>query len=302
MNETKICLLGGDTRQITLARHLAECGYETAVWGLVLPEGGESPAFVRCADAESAVRGSRAVILPLPATADGVRVNCRQADGALPLARCELRLTRLMEMMPPGCLLLAGMPGDLLRAMAREANITLIDYYDCESVQIRNAVPTAEGAVALAMNALPVTIFGSDCTVLGYGRIGRRLASILHALGAHVTVAARSDRDLCQAEISGCTARPLSEFLAMPGQPDVLFNTIPAPVLTRDAMERLPASSIYIELASAPGGIEASAVKLCRQTILHASSLPGKVAPVTAGRILFASVRRILASEGVNAP
>ncbi len=306
MNDTKICLLGGDTRQSSLARYLARYGYETAVWGIPFSAEDKSapsspPDFVgvKCSDPASAVTGSRAVILPLPASVDGVRVHCLPpSDGAE--FHTDLRLTELMEMLPLGTLLLAGKPSDVLKSMARNANVKLIDYYDCEEVQIKNAIPTAEGAIAIAMEGLPITLFGAEAVILGYGRIGQRLAAVLHALGAHVTVAARSQHDLTWASVAGYNAADLNTFLHSPSKPDVIFNTIPAPILTKDVLGALPASTILIELASAPGGIDPTAAKNAVQRILRAPSLPGRVAPVSAGKILFETVVRILAEEGVT--
>ena len=149
MNDIKICVLGGDTRQLSLARHLSLSGYEPAVWGLPTSDGTDTVSAycadfggVRCADPESAVSGSRAVILPLPATTDGVRVNCAPSERVDPTTQRELRLTHLMQILPKGVLLLAGRPGDVLRSMAPDENVRLIDYYDLEEVQIKNAVPT----------------------------------------------------------------------------------------------------------------------------------------------------------------
>ncbi len=300
MNETKICLIGGDTRQTSLARHLSAMGYETAVWGVPLEtDANSSFAGVRCPTPGDAVAGSRAVILPLPASKDGVRVHTT-AYAEAPELQKELRLTELMEMLRPGTLLLAGKPDEVLKSMARNGNIRLIDYYDCEEVQIKNAIPTAEGAIALAMDGLPITLYGARAVVLGYGRVGQRLTAVLHALGANVTVAARSQRDLTWAGVAGCTALHVSDFLQNPGEPDVLFNTIPSPILSREVLNRLPAEALIIELASVPGGIDPQALGTSRQKILRAPSLPGRVAPYTAGRILFESIRRILTEEGVT--
>lgn len=307
MNQNKICLLGGDTRQIALACYLSHAGYECAVWGLPISAADMEnnpfcPEFggVVCADAESAVSESRAVILPLPATTDGVRIPCPAMHPDAPTIRRELRLTQLMEMLTPPVLLLAGMPGNVLQNMARDANIPLIDYYDCEEVPIQNAVPTAEGALAIAIQELPVTLYTARCTVLGYGRIGRRLADMLRALGAVVTVVARSEKDLCWAKISGCQTMTLPEFQTSPGVPDMIFNTVPAPILTGDTLRCLPANTRILELASAPGGIEPGLQKDCRQKIIRAASLPGKTAPYSAGRILYESIARILTEKGVN--
>ena len=307
MNDIKICVLGGDTRQLSLARHLSLSGYETAVWGLPTSDGTDTVSAycadfggVRCADPESAVSGSRAVILPLPATTDGVRVNCAPSERGDPTTQREPRLTHLMQILPKGVLLLAARPGDVLRSMARDENVRLIDYYDLEEVQIKNAVPTVEGAIAIAMRELPITLFEARCTILGYGRIGKRLAHVLHALGAHVTVAARSEKDLALARIAGCTACRLAEYLADPVPADVLFNTVPAPILSRDVLEKLPTIMPIVELASAPGCIDTRTQKQCRQKILRAQSLPGRVAPCTAGKILFESIETILRREGVE--
>ncbi len=307
MNDIKICVLGGDTRQLALAHHLSRSGYETAIWGLPsIKDNDTLSAYcanfsgVRCADPGSAVSGCRAVILPLPATTDGVRVNCAPSKKSGASVSLELRLTRLMEILPKDALLLAGKPGDVLRNMARDNNIRLIDYYDSEEVQIKNAVPTAEGAVAIAMRELPITLFHAECTVLGYGRIGKRLAYVLAGLGAKVSIVARSEKDLATAHISGYTACPLAEYLSAPLPADVIFNTIPAPVLTSDVLKKLPPALPIIELASAPGCINARAQKHCTQRILRAPSLPGKVTPCTAGQILFESIDKILRREGVS--
>jgi len=307
MNHTKICLLGGDTRQTSLANYLAEEGYETAVWALPTPENSSCPpgmsrecSFVKCADAASAVLGSRAVILPLPASLDGVRLNCPVFEKESPTMRRELRLTSLISMLPPGTLLFAGMPGEVLRTMARDANIRLIDYYDSEAVQIKNAVPTAEGALSLAMSKMPITLHGSSAAVLGFGRIGRCLSSLLRAMGAHVCVAARSEKDLSWASVSGCRTVSFADFLENPGIPDVLFNTVPAPLIDTETFLKLPQHTLLIELASRPGGFTDECLKTAAQRILQAPSLPGKYAPYTAGRILYETVSGMLRREGIT--
>ena len=305
MNTPKICLLGGDLRQLSLAQTLCERGCECALWGVRLPDAESAPSGgfpgVRCADAASAVSGSRAVVLPLPATTDGVRVHCPMPDPDLPEVRHELRLTHLFSLMPRGVPLLAGRAPEVLRAMARDARVPLIDYYDCEEVQIRNSVPTAEGALALVLRELPVTIFGTSFAVLGYGRVGRRLSESLRALGASVTVAARSEEQLAWARLSGCRAVPLAEYLAAPPPCAAVFNTIPAPIVPAAYLDALPPEAVYIELASAPGGLESGAAKSSGRRILRAPSLPGKTAPRTAGQILGDAVVHILEKEGVLA-
>ena len=296
MHDIKICLLGGDTRQSSLALYLAKAGYETAVWGIDLPldasEKTAGFAGVKCTDPQSAVKGSRAVILPLPATADGVRISSMETNTQTPHIREELRLTKLFEMLTPGTLLLAGKPNEVLKSMARDANVKLIDYYDCEEIQIKNAIPTAEGAIALAMEQLPITLYDAEITVLGFGRIGRRLCTVLNALGANVTVAARSQKDLAWAKITGCNAQNITDYLNAPPLADVIFNTVPTPLLTKDVLGKFTDSTLIIDLASAPGGVDLAAIRTCPQKIIRAASLPGRVPPFDEGHQHIDLVRR----------
>jgi dipicolinate synthase subunit A len=62
---------------------------------------------------------------------------------------------------------------------------------------------------------------------------------------------------------------------------------------------KMPQRMLIIELASAPGCMDARTQKQCKQKIIRAASLPGKISPITAGKILFESIEWILTREGV---
>ncbi len=67
-----------------------------------------------------------------------------------------------------------------------------------DDVAILNAIPSAEGAIQIAMEQLPITIHGSKSFVLGFGRLGKTLARMLAGIGAITTVAARKSADLAR--------------------------------------------------------------------------------------------------------
>ncbi len=293
-NNIKIGLLGGDLRQVALAKKLASMGFETAVWGLGVGGSDMLGEAVKCVDFRSAISSSSAVILPLPISADGLRVNCPLAKDSE-----ELRLTQLVGLLEKNTIVLAGRLTDETRAVFDSGGIKIIDYYESEELQIKNAVPTAEGALAIAMNELPVTIRKSKCAVLGYGRIGKVLAEMLNNMGADVTVAARKSTDRVWAETVGCNSEDFKEFFKSDEKFNVIFNTVPSCIIGKEELSKIPLDTLIIDLAASPGGIDVKAVRESGHKVIWALSLPGKCSPFTAGEIIGDTIVDILRREGV---
>ncbi|MGM9612725.1 MAG: NAD(P)-dependent oxidoreductase [Butyricicoccus sp.] len=106
------------------------------------------------------------------------------------------------------------------------------------------------------MEELPITIQGARALVVGNGRIGSLLAAKLAALGAHVTVSARSPRDFARIEAAGhhsLHTRFLTGHLAAF---DLVVNTVPARVLGAAELAELPEACLVLDLASKPGGAD----------------------------------------------
>ncbi len=296
----KIGILGGDRRQLITAECLS-ASYECAVWGFSAVYGGDDEHYlkdtVRCADPESAVKCSDAVILPLPASPDGVRLNCPLAvrPGAVNGGETpDVRLLAICEKMPHGSLLLGGMIPSVVKKYAAEHGVTALDYYDSEELQIKNSVPTAEGAIAACIDALPFTVAGMRAAVFGYGRVGRTLAGRLKALGADVFAVARSRRDLSNAVCDGCVPVPLEEYRSFPLHCDAVFNTIPHRIFDADLLKRIPRGTVLFELATASVGVDMAAAAENGIRVIPLPSLPGKTAPQTAGEIICSVVRGLL--------
>lgn len=296
----KLALLGGDRRQRWTAERLASCGAEVAVWGI----DGELPAaasIVRAADWQSAVRGARAILLPLPVSGDGIRIASASdlSDGN------ELRLTHLLDSIDKDQPVFGGRFPPAFKNAAEEHGVRLLDYSEQELFQIRNARPTAEGALEIAMRELPVVLDRIEAAVIGYGRIGRVLADMLGALGASVTIAARKPVDLTWADMH--RFRPLkievvdqkNTLCTLGKHCRVIFNTVPYWLFDRTVLESLDPEVLFIDLASSPGGVDPQTAQNCGVKVIRALSLPGKCAPQTAGEIIADTVLDMLRREGV---
>ena len=278
-----IAVVGGDRRQVHLARLLMEDGWPVTTWG---QEKGDAPNAVPLQAALTA----EIILLPLPV--------CRGGKLNLPLTDTQLEPKELWSRLHYDQLLLGGMTGELPRALLLHYGLTLLDYYQREEVQLANAVPTAEGAIQRAMETTDTTIHASRCLVVGYGRIGKILAHRLKALGAEVAVSARKYSDMAFIEAFGYRALETEKLSGYLGDFDLIFNTVPSPVLDGPLLAQTKDSCVLLELASAPGGIHRTAAEKLGRRLVEAPGLPGLVAPRTAAAAIRDSIYHILEERG----
>lgn len=280
VRHTVFGVMGGDRRQVCLARSLAEDGYETLVSRVELAQ----DAGLRHTEPELLCRRCDVVILPLPATRDGVYLNAPLSAGKVPL---DESLARLLE----GKRVYGGMLAPLRDASPLWRQVSLQDYYLQEELVMGNAFLTAEGAVGLAISEFEGSLGGAQCLVTGYGRIGKALCSMLKGMGAQVFCAARKPADRTALRASGC--RPL-RFEETTRPFDVIFNTVPARVLGAAALRSQRRDTLLMELASPPGGIDLEVAGRLGLRVLAAPSLPGRMSPKASGELIKRTVYRMM--------
>lgn len=283
------CLIGGDLRQGKLAECLANDGHCVHTFGLdLLPEPLSLP---QANTLEQAVEPADCVILPLP--------MCGENGLNLPFGSMPCSPEQLMAVLRPTQIVCAGMVDRTFAERAADQGLVIHDYFAREELAIANAIPTTEGAIELAMEELPVTLHGAQTLVIGYGRLGRLLSARLRSLGAQVSLAARRYDALAWIEAEGC--RPLHIAYLEETLPsyDVIFNTVPTQVLGPDRLSLLAPGCLCIDLASRPGGIAFEVAAKQGVKAIWALSLPGKVAPVTAGKAIRDTIYHILQELGV---
>ena len=292
MKDRVFAVVGGDLRQARLANALAVSGY--TVYGVCFDlDVYVSELIIRTDDIKTAIKNSDVTVLPLPVTLDGKTVNSM-------LSTREIALEDCIRYAKPGSLIVGGMLSDEFRKSAEKMGVNTEDYAKREEFAVLNAVPTAEGAVAIAMAERASTVRGSNCLVTGYGKVGKRLAELLRAMGAKVSVAARKTAVLAEIEAEGMTPIHISEFSQRAGEFEVLFNTVPAVIFGEDILRALKRDCLVIDLASKPGGVDFDMAKRLGIRTVWALSLPGKVAPITAGDIIKDTVLNIIRERRVE--
>ena len=150
----------------------------------------------------------------------------------------------------------------------------------------KNAAITADCAIRLAGQQLPVIWDGCRVLILGWGRIGKCLAAQLKAMGAQVIVSARKESDRALIQALGCrsieTAKPEAELPHC----RVVFNTIPEDVLSQEQTAMCQPGCLLIDLASKKG--------MAGKDVSHARGLPGKDTPESSGALIARTVIRII--------
>ena len=276
-------LLGGDMRQVHLAELLCTDGHAVQLFGLdQLTFPPDIQVLERWQDRKEGI-----VILPMPVLQDERHINA-------PLSRFSHAAEPLISQLPPGTLVLGGGIPPALTALGEQKGLCLVDYLRREELAILNAIPTAEGALQIALEEMPITLHDCPCLIIGYGRIGKLLSRMLRALGADVTVAARKWKDFAGIRADGNRPVPSSPQLEELSAYSLIINTVPARMLNWAQLEQTRPDCLILDLASKPGGVDLTAAEECQRRVIWALSLPGKVAPVTSARFLRDTIYHIL--------
>lgn len=251
---------------------------------------------------------------------NGIRIYCAGNTAALQFARQNL-LERGFEITPlpapdvthlllpvpsfeaDGRIRGGGIPAHILADLPEDVTVvggnlrslsvhgySAIDLLQDAQYVARNAAITADCAIRVARERMDMIWRGCPVLIIGWGRIGKCLADQLKALGANITVAARKEADLAIARALGFEAA--SSLALNPSGYRVIFNTVPAAVLSKEQCKVCDSNALKIELASKPG-IEDS-------NVVSALGLPAKYAPESSGKLIADTFIRLLQGKELS--
>ena len=270
MTGKNILIIGGGIRLEKAAEAFAESGSKVSL-------------FDGSVALKSAVDSSDIIVLGIPAVNDDGTVCAENLTSGVSLRDLSMLVGKKK-------LVVGGRLSERAKAIFDIYGVRWADYALREEFEMANAVPTAEGAIGLAMEEFPFTLHSSRTIVTGFGKVSLALASRLHALGSDVTICARRAEARAMAKSFSFSAVDFPLLPEAAKSCDILFNTVPAKVIGRDALSALPPHAGVIDLASKPGGVDLPEAKELGINVIWALSLPGKVAPVSAGRIIAETV------------
>ena len=147
--------------------------------------------------------------------------------------------------------------------LAHNAAITA----DCTLKMIRSEISNLED--------IPVLI-------LGWGRIGKCLGSILSKERADVTIAARKDTDLAMIRALGCRSISINSIQEECSHHRIVLNTVPTMILP---LPDFSPDCLALDLASVSG--------MAGANVRPARGLPGKMMPAESGKLIAETFIRL---------
>lgn len=278
----KVLIIGGDRRQLEIANILINKNIEVETFGI---ENTDKNIKI-----DKAYNDADAIILPLPVSRDDITINA-------PLCNDKIYIKDIINAKPK--FVFGGLISENLEKELIRHNIPYYDYYKSEDITVKNAVLTAEAAVALAITEVPFSLYGANCLIIGYGRIGKSLANLLRVFGANVTVTSRNTEVLKQISNDGFTEQETNRVIEILSKQNIVFNTAPTNILNKEFFRNCDKNAIVFDLATNAGtdfkaaeyyGINA---KLC-------GGLPGKFSPKTAARYIADEIFTKLNTEELH--
>ncbi len=285
MKNTKFLILGGDSRSLYLGEYLEKQGLNVCYYAF-----NDADCFN---DLSTAFCESKVIILPLPFTKDKITLNA-------PLFDETVAVNDICTLATPDKIFFGGQLPKSFQECLQVKGVQFVDYFLLDELAVYNAVPTAEGTIGILIDKLPVTIHEMNCAIVGYGRVGKAVAKALKALGANVTVFARKEKDLADAFSNSIKGKYIADLFLESQKLHSLINTVPVKIIGEQELRRLNPDCLLVELASSPFGIDFQKAKELAFDVIKASSLPGKVAPKTAGEIIGRSILPIIRARGLT--
>lgn len=274
-------LIGGDLRIINLAKMFAEDNINVFVYGMEKAEEIYNSNNLYISNTlEEAISSSDIVIGPIPFSSDNIYINTLYSDKKIPVAELLNAISNQT--------FIAGRITDEIQKFLNEKNICSYDLMEQEDLTVLNALSTAEGAIQVAMNNSNKLLHGANVLILGFGRISKILAHKLKALSVNVTCAARKKEDFAWMTSYGYEQLNINSLGENLKKYDIIFNTVPHLVMTKEKLKYVNNNCILIDLASKPGGFDKTA------NFIWALALPGKVAPVTSAQFMKDTIYNII--------
>lgn len=300
----KISILGGDLRNVELAKMYAKENVEVYTYGLeceissnnaynseIINNAEEKNTMgeqvKRCATLNECLESSECIFSAIPLSKNGEHINAPYSSKKITLKEVIPKISNKI--------FVGGSINNEIEKVLIENKNKVIDLMKNETLTIYNAIATAEGAISKIISNTNVTIYKSNILILGYGRIGKILASRLNSFGAKIFCEARKEKDLAWINTNGYNPVNLNELSTIieKNKFDIIINTVPSLILKREILEKLGKKTYILDLASKSGGVDMEYAKKAGLNVETYLGVPGKIASRTMAEFIKKSFEKM---------
>ncbi|GHU54262.1 dipicolinate synthase subunit A [Clostridia bacterium] len=283
----KAVIIGGDKRSVYLSALLQENGVSVKNYGLDsyetknIPNDGKLYELIEWGDI---------IIGGTPLSHNGVDFNA-------PYSKAVVKADDVLRLIKPPKIFFAGFVKENMRELAARYGTRLVDLLEREELALLNAIPTAEGAIRLAIENTDITLHGANVLLIGYGRVGRVLGKKLCGIGASVFAVTFSGAEYAAAQSFGVSPVRYADMENALGDADVILNTVPKILIDRSNIKFIRKNTPFIDISSPPHGIDYTFAKEAGLAVIFSGSLPGAVAPRSSALYNMKAIFNVLEGE-----
>lgn len=286
--DVTVSVIGGDRRQLEIIDRLTSQKAIVTTYGTpAARDGTPATEAERASSLKEAVRERSIVVLPVPTFLRDETVYAPHFDGEIVFS------PEVVEEVAPLAVVATSRVTAAMRRAEDTRGVRLCVFGEDDIMQVHHAIPTAEGAIRITIENTDFTIFGARTLVVGFGRVAQSLARALKGLGASVTVVARREEVRVRAMAEGFACGDPVSLSDLVRVSDLIYNTVPAPLVTAKVLAGVSRDALVIDLASPPGGVDQQAAHALGLKSVWARGQAGS-APRYAGWAQFKVLERFM--------
>lgn len=270
-----VAVLGGDLRMLEHMRLARLAGAKVQHYGLI-PGAEVAAGQPQAASLVDAVKGARIISCPIPGLGADDELYAKFTSEKLRLT------TEVLKGAAAGAMLLTCYSTPRMDEWAKATSVEIIPYGDDDALAILHAVPTAEGAIRIAIENTDDTLLGMNVLCLGLGRVGISVAQAFEGMKSRVSLAARNPAQLARAWAMNAIPIELRDLKSHIGNFGLIVSSTSGRVLDKDLLALTRPDVVIIDLCSPPGSVDFEAAKALGRKAIWARAQAGR-APRRAG-------------------
>jgi len=284
-----VAVLGGDLRMLEHMRLARLAGANVHHYGSV-PGAEAAAGRPQAASLADAVKGARIISCPIPGLGADDELYAKYTTE-------KLRLTAdVLKGAAPGALLCTCYSTPRLDEWAEAAGVKIVPYGDDDALSILHAIPTAEGAIKVAIESTDDTLLGMNVLCFGLGRVGFSVAQAFQGMKSVVSIVARNPVQLARAAAMCATPIELRDIKSHIGNFGLIVSSTSGRVLGKDLLALTRPDVLIIDLCSPPGSVDFEAAKALGRKVIWARGQAAR-APRRAGQDEWHVLMRILREQ-----